>query len=137
MSCAFDDWDAPKVGFGGDDWQDSCPTPPDLESMRNFPAEALGSRLSDFADELFLRRCLMGADSSKVDDAIVPISSKADALQRLNACKSDTEWNATCDAVKRWTKTLPACERSGDYPRWWFAEVIQTGLVSTLHAKWA
>ena len=50
-------------------------------------------------------------------------------LNRLNMANSEDEWNAVCDDVKRYTREeLPEDQRSGDYPNWWYQDVIRTGL---------
>ena len=53
---------------------------------------------------------------------------KEQFLARLKATQNEDEWNAICDEVKVYTKTLSEDERSGDYPKWWYSEVIASGL---------
>lgn len=60
------------------------------------------------------------------------MNKKEEFLQRLADAGNETTWNAICDEVKAYTKTLPEEERSGDYPLWWFKEVILTGLVTRM-----
>lgn len=54
---------------------------------------------------------------------------KEQYLKRLAAAKSSKEWGDICDEVKVHTKTLPTEERSGEYPRWWWTDVICSGVV--------
>ncbi len=56
------------------------------------------------------------------------MEKKLDILRRLKAAKSESEWNRICDETKAYTRTLPERERAGDYPVWWYPEVIQSGL---------
>lgn len=57
-------------------------------------------------------------------------------LERLRHCPSEEQWDDICDEVKRYTRTLPQLERSGDYPEWWFPEVILSGLMARTAASW-
>lgn len=41
-------------------------------------------------------------------------------MEKLEACKTEAEWDATCDEIKR--------ARGGDYPPDWFAKVVLAGL---------
>lgn len=43
-------------------------------------------------------------------------------LTRLKGCKTQTEWNQACDAIKR--------VRGGQYPPDWFPKVHMTGLMA-------
>lgn len=54
--------------------------------------------------------------------------SREDILNRLAATKTEAEWNDICDDVKR--------ANAGDYPNWWFSEVILSGLASRKRAHW-
>jgi hypothetical protein len=59
-------------------------------------------------------------------------------LARLRAATNQDEWNAVCDDVKRWARdTLQESERSGDYPKWWYMEVIASGLASRMNARFS
>ncbi len=60
--------------------------------------------------------------------------SKQEFLTRLKASQSEKEWNAICDEVKAHTKTLPKSYQAGDYPWWWFDDVILSGLSSKVFA---
>lgn len=44
---------------------------------------------------------------------------KQEALQLLQASKNEHEWNAACDKIKQ----------NGQYPDWWYPEVILSGLM--------
>jgi hypothetical protein len=48
--------------------------------------------------------------------------TKQEALNKLKASKNHDEWNQTVDAVK--------AANNGQYPDWWFPEVIQTNLAN-------
>jgi hypothetical protein len=62
--------------------------------------------------------------------------NKADMLKMLRETKSEDEWDLACDRVKEETKKLPPAERSGEYPAWWFPEVLATGLIEKIAAGW-
>jgi len=49
-------------------------------------------------------------------------------LQRLRETKSEAEWNATCDEVKK--------ANNGGYPTDWFAKVILSGLAHEAQGNW-
>ncbi len=49
-------------------------------------------------------------------------------LSKLAACKSEPEWNAICDEVKK--------VRGGMYPRDWFQRVQVSGLAARVVASW-
>lgn len=57
-------------------------------------------------------------------------------LAKLEASKSEQEWNAICAEVKAYAETLPDNERSGDYPSWWFRAVILSGLMARAVVNW-
>lgn len=48
-------------------------------------------------------------------------------LQKLDNCKSEREWNNTCDEIKR--------ARSGQYPPDWYQKMIMSGRVNSIRAK--
>ena len=41
---------------------------------------------------------------------------------------SESDWNDCCDKVKK--------DNGGDYPTWWFREIILSGLYASTSAKW-
>lgn len=49
-------------------------------------------------------------------------------LEKLKATKSETEWNATCDEIKR--------ARGGEYPPDWWAKVAMSGIMSIASLAW-
>jgi hypothetical protein len=49
--------------------------------------------------------------------------TKQTTLTRLAICRNEKQWSEICDAVKRADPT-----GMGQYPDWWEAEVIQSGL---------
>lgn len=53
---------------------------------------------------------------------------KEQIIAKLKAADSERVWNAVCDEAKRYAATLPESERSGDYPAWWFRDVILAGI---------
>jgi hypothetical protein len=59
----------------------------------------------------------------------MPIENLTDAeLARLEACKSDDDWNQACLDVKK--------AHGGGYPSDWYAKVIATGLVKRVAESW-
>jgi hypothetical protein len=52
---------------------------------------------------------------------------KQQVIDLMESCKSDAEWNAACDLVKR------TC---GGYPDFWWKEIIQSGLGDRVMARW-
>jgi len=49
-------------------------------------------------------------------------------IQQLLSTKSETEWNAVCDEIKR--------AHSGDYPSDWYTRVIIGGVINIAKANW-
>lgn len=49
-------------------------------------------------------------------------------LEKLKSTKSETEWNAACDEIKR--------ARGGQYPPDWWTEVVMSGLMSAARLLW-
>jgi len=45
----------------------------------------------------------------------------------MESSKSEAEWNANCDAVKA---------ANGGYPNFWYALVIQSGLLAETSLNW-
>ena len=50
-------------------------------------------------------------------------------IQQLLRTKSEAEWNAVCDEIKR--------TNGGDYPSDWYARVIIAGVINTAQANWS
>ena len=55
-----------------------------------------------------------------------PDSSAKAVISALCSTRNESEWNTICDAVKR----------NGQYPPWWFANVIVTNLPFTQRTRW-
>lgn len=51
-----------------------------------------------------------------------------DELNQLKSAKSEAEWNAICDSVKR--------ARQGQYPDDWYAKVVMSGLMREISSGW-
>lgn len=51
-----------------------------------------------------------------------------DEIKRLEETKSEAEWNAACDDIKR--------ARGGQYPPDWWPKVSQSGLVRRVATSW-
>lgn len=49
-------------------------------------------------------------------------------LKRLEACESEEDWNAACDAIKE--------ARGGRYPRDWRSRVMTSGLMARVVGRW-
>ncbi len=45
----------------------------------------------------------------------------------MKSSKSEAEWNANCDAVKR------AC---GGYPEFWYAAILASGILVNVQRSW-
>lgn len=43
-------------------------------------------------------------------------------------CKSEEEWNQNCDNVKKL--------KDGQYPDWWYTEIVLSGLAAKVRASW-
>jgi hypothetical protein len=50
-------------------------------------------------------------------------------IDTLKNTKSETEWNAACDAVK--------AARGGQYPADWFPRIIMSGLLTVTQRNWS
>lgn len=48
-------------------------------------------------------------------------------LDSLKASKTEQEWNATCDAIKK---------AHGGYPPDWFVKVLMSGVLAMTQANW-
>lgn len=48
-------------------------------------------------------------------------------IAALEACKSETEWNKTCDMIKN--------NHGGRYPSDWYATVVLSGLMNRITAS--
>lgn len=62
--------------------------------------------------------------------------SKQEWLKLLSETKNEEGWCYVCDSVKAWTKTIPEAERSGEYPVWWWSDVIMSGLLGRVSKGW-
>lgn len=45
----------------------------------------------------------------------------------MASSKNEEEWNENCDKVKA---------ANGDYPRFWYAEIILSGLLGGVKSQW-
>ena len=54
------------------------------------------------------------------------LKTPAGVRELMGSSSSEREWNENCDAVKA---------ANGDYPEFWFKEVIMSGLASQTAAK--
>jgi hypothetical protein len=53
--------------------------------------------------------------------------NEAQVIELMKSSKSETEWNANCDKVKR------ACN---GYPPFWYKAIIMSGLLNRVQATW-
>jgi len=53
--------------------------------------------------------------------------SRKEVVALMKSSRSEPEWNANCDKVK------VAC---GGYPDFWFAAIVQSGLMGLTRATW-
>lgn len=45
----------------------------------------------------------------------------------MSSSRSEEEWNSNCDKVK---------SANGDYPYWWYGEIVLSGLLDDVYKKW-
>jgi hypothetical protein len=50
-----------------------------------------------------------------------------DSINLLFSCKTYADWRAACDKIKD--------SHGGDYPEWWYREIVQTGLLWNITDK--
>jgi len=55
------------------------------------------------------------------------VMSRKEVVALMKSSRSEPEWNANCDKVK------VAC---GGYPDFWFAAIVQSGLMGLTRATW-
>jgi hypothetical protein len=53
----------------------------------------------------------------------MPVVDKDGTLTRLEICRSEDQWNKVCESVRRADPS-----GLGQFPEWWYQEVIQSGL---------
>ena len=60
------------------------------------------------------------------------LQEESDVVALMQSSKSEAEWCANCDAVKR------ANPRNGspDYPDFWYSAIMMSGLFHKVSAKW-
>lgn len=46
----------------------------------------------------------------------------------MKSSNSEEEWNTNCDKVK--------AAFGGDYPSWWFATIVMSGLLAQCSLRW-
>ena len=54
--------------------------------------------------------------------------SENDVVVLMRSSRSEVEWNANCDKVKR--------EFGGGYPSWWFSAIMLSGLYEETSQGW-
>jgi hypothetical protein len=54
--------------------------------------------------------------------------SEAQVVQLMESATSEADWHAKCDQVRR------AC--GGQYPAFWYAAIVQSGLTRRVAARW-
>jgi len=54
--------------------------------------------------------------------------SKEEIISFMESSESKSEWNFNCKRVKK--------SYNGRFPKWWFAEMIESGLLAELKIKW-
>ena len=57
------------------------------------------------------------------------LKTPAGVKELMGASTSEREWNENCDMIKK--------ANNGDYPGFWFQEVMMSGLASRTQAKWS
>jgi hypothetical protein len=62
--------------------------------------------------------------------------TKQEVLNLMSSSKSEMEWDANCDKVKKLVRDGVITDRSGDYPSYWFSEVIMSGLLRSTRRKY-
>ncbi len=55
--------------------------------------------------------------------------SKIEIISIMKSSNSKYEWNKNCKRVKM--------SYGGRFPRWWFAEMIESGLLDELKLEWS
>lgn len=53
--------------------------------------------------------------------------TQAEVVALMKSSKSEDEWNANCDKVKK------AC---GGYPGFWYSAIILSGLLNQVQSNW-
>jgi hypothetical protein len=87
--------------------------------------------VKELANLVHLGLTRKGLEMDKAAEQMVEI------LKKLGDTNSEKEWDAVCDEVKAGvkSKTLEG-PYSGDYPQWWFHQVVMSGLMARTQAKW-
>lgn len=62
--------------------------------------------------------------------------SREEILSLLKESTSEKEWNSVCDRVKELCRNDTITDCSGDYPSWWFKEVVLSGLAHKVSTSW-
>ena len=57
---------------------------------------------------------------------------KQEVIDLMKSSKSEQEWNANCDKVKK----AERAKTGADYPEWWFYEIILSGLLNQVRETW-
>ena len=53
--------------------------------------------------------------------------NKEQVVELMESSKNSKEWDANCDKVKN---------AHGGYPDYWYSEIVLSGLVNRVKAKW-
>lgn len=56
-----------------------------------------------------------------------PAHTQEEVVKLMESSKSETEWNANCDAVK---------QANGGYPAFWYEAILLSGLCARVRATW-
>lgn len=56
------------------------------------------------------------------------LETSQDVVKFMSAATSENDWNDRCDKVK--------AAFGGDYPDFWFFDIVMSGVVTRTKAKW-
>lgn len=56
------------------------------------------------------------------------LTTREEVISLLKTSKSANEWDRNCDQIK--------AANGNNYPRWWFAEVVMSGLAGRIAKTW-
>jgi hypothetical protein len=62
------------------------------------------------------------------NNSAIPANITEEEISDLKLCRSQEEWNDTCDKIKS--------DRDGEYPPDWFQRVMMSGVMSSVKARW-
>lgn len=61
--------------------------------------------------------------------------TKIEIITMMRNSNSKKEWNSNCDKVKHLCKTGQITEVAGDYPVWWWQEIVVSGLSDAVFSR--